>query len=260
MNVEDRMKNNIKEADKVLIGLGNELDVDFDKWNATHYPDRMQLPEWTNGYLQLLALQMGAAKQQKMAFDKIKEQIEGKDFYIVSLGMDDAVFQTFSQDEPIVTPCGGLRSLQCQQGCCKELWPVENSGFKVMEMLRKDRLTEAELMELEKDRPHCPNCGGVLAFNNLYTDHYLEEGYLTQWGEYKKWLQGTVNRSICIIELGVGMRFPSIIRFAFDKLAYYNQKSIFYRVHESLYQHTSENAQRGISVRKNALEFLLQDF
>lgn len=103
----------------------------------------------------------------------------------------------------------------------------------------------------------CNECGETLIFNNIYADEYYDEnGYLDKFADYKKWLQTTINKNLCILELGVGMRFPTVIRFAFDKLAYYNQKCHFYRVHETLFQHTAENCERGISIKQNAKEFL----
>ena len=60
--------------------------------------------------------------------------------------------------------------------------------------------------------------------NNVYAENYDESGYLDQWGHYRKWLQGTLNRRLFVLELGVGMRFPSVVRWPFEKVAFFNQK------------------------------------
>ena len=98
-----------------------------------------------------------------------------------------------------------------------------------------------------------------MCLNNVYTEKYDENGYLQDWGVYTKWLQGTLFRKICILELGVGMQCPSVIRFPFEKVGYFNQKADFVRVNEHLYQMTSELGERGISVAMNAIDWLLEE-
>ena len=60
------------------------------------------------------------------------------------------------------------------------------------------------------------------------------------------------------------MELPNIIRWPFEKIAYYNRKADFFRVHGTLYQLTEELGGKGkgsvtegiaVSVAMNALEF-----
>ena len=67
---------------------------------------------------------------------------------------------------------------------------------------------------------------------------YCEGGYLEQWEAYMKFLQKTINRKLCILELGVSMRFPGVIRNAFEKTAYYNQKAKMFRIHQRMFLKT----------------------
>jgi len=53
------------------------------------------------------------------------------------------------------------------------------------------------------------------------------------------------------------MKFPSIIRWPFEKVTFFNQKASFYRVNESLYQLTEEIKEKGTSIQKNSVEWLL---
>ena len=73
---------------------------------------------------------------------------------------------------------------------------------------------------------------------------------------YMKWLQGTLNRKLCVLELGVSLKFPTVIRFPFEKTAFFNRKAQFIRVHEKLYQLSEELADKGISQPENAVNFL----
>ena len=97
-----------------------------------------------------------------------------------------------------------------------------------------------------------------MVLNNVYAQHYDEQGYLEQWSIYTKWLQGTLNRRLVILELGVGMQFPSVIRWPFEKIAFFNQKAFFLRVHESLYQLDEKLSGKGCGISQNAIDWLSQ--
>ena len=63
----------------------------------------------------------------------------------------------------------------------------------------------------------------------------------------------------CILELGAGMEYPSVIRFPFEKVAFFNQKSVFYRVHGKLPFLTEELSERGFSIKTDAITFLSEE-
>ena len=213
----------VRNADKVLIGIGTE----------------MKLSDKTDD------------SSLRKAYGNLKGLLTEKDYYIVSLCMDDMIYTAFEREDNVVCPCGGTSMLQCEDVCTKELYPTIDTAPDVLPYLKADQMGTAEEL-----LPPCPHCGKRLVFNNILAEHYLEEGYLDQWERYLKWVQSTVNRKLCILEIGVSMQFPNIIRWAFDKLAYFNQKAEFYRIHTSLYQHSKENGERGYSVRMNGLNFL----
>ena len=218
-----QIRKSIGEADKVLVGIGTEF-------------------EQAEG---------GESVRLRNAYKNLKDLLAEKDSYIVSLCMNDMIYQQFGKDGKMVCPCGSRLRLQCEAACTGELYPTEKMCPAALPYLEQARWKEAE-----EQLPVCPHCNSRLVFNTIQTENYLEEGYLEQWNQYKGWLQSTINRKLCILELGVGMQFPGVIRWAFDKLAFYNQKAEFYRVHASLYQHTSENGERGYSVKESGLTFL----
>ena len=89
---------------------------------------------------------------------------------------------------------------------------------------------------------------------------YAEEGYLKQWDVYTKWLQGTVNKKLCVLELGAGLEYPKIIRFPFEKIVFYNQKAFMYRIHSLIYQLGEEIGNRGIGIKEDPIDFLIKGF
>ncbi len=76
----------------------------------------------------------------------------------------------------------------------------------------------------------------------------------TDWDMYMKWLQGTLHKKLLVLELGVGLICPDVIRFPFEKAVFYNQKAELVRVHNKLFQLPVELHGRGISIREDAVD------
>lgn len=102
-------------------------------------------------------------------------------------------------------------------------------------------------------------CGSDKTGNVVTNDDYDESWYMPQWEKYTKWLQGTVNKKVCVLELGVGFEYPTVIRFTFEKIVYFNQKCHMYRIHEKFAQLTPAIKDRTTAVKENAVKLLLED-
>lgn len=76
----------------------------------------------------------------------------------------------------------------------------------------------------------------------------------SHWETYMKWLQGTLHKKLFVLELGVGLKYPNIIRFPFEKTVYFNQKAELVRVHDTLFQLPAELNGRGISVPEDPVK------
>ena len=97
---------------------------------------------------------------------------------------------------------------------------------------------------LKKERVVCP----LLEENDQEKE--------TVWEIYLKWLQGTIYKKLLVLELGVGLVYPNLIRFPFEKTVFYNQKAELVRVHDKLFQLPVELKGRGISVEEDAVRLL----
>lgn len=227
----NEIHNYINEADKVLVGLGME-------WNSL-----VNVKEsFLNGDFENIKMSDLISKKDVMisdtseriiAYQNLKKLLLEKDYYIISLCDDDVIYEIFDDNDNVVTPCGGYRLLQCGQ-----------------HIMSRDEVV------IKDGKPICPICGGNLSYNNIKNENYMEESYLSKFNDYKGWLQSTINKKLVILELGTDMRFPQVIRFAFDRLIKFNLKSKMYRVNKSLYMVDSSAEGRGIAVKCDSLELI----
>lgn len=228
------------------------------------------------------------------AYGRLAELLAGKNYFVVTLCTDDYIYGAGLDEGRIVAPCGGYRAMQCVRTneagelCChaasqplvtdQSLWEsvLEGLDRAWLERSSKSGGAGSPSPKEEEDHsgplstgnfpkkpspweyPRCAECGSPLSFNQMGVPGYREDGYLPQWERYTKWLQGTLNRKLCVLELGAGMEYPSVIRFPFEKVAFFNQKAYLFRVHSRLYQLTEELKGRGRAVKEAPASFLAE--
>ena len=216
-NVKTEVMEKIKEAQKVLIGIGKEWALRDDEKDIRfcHLTDPSQ-------------------SDLKAAYEALYDLIKEKDYYIVTTLTDGAVYEMPFDKNRIVAPCGNIHWRQCSKACTKDIWE-----------------------ESEVPDDVCPHCKAPLTGNTIKAETYIEEGYLPRWKDYMKWQTGTINRSLVILELGEGFATPTVMRWPFEKIIYFNRKSRLYRINESFYQLPKEAEERGVSVHENSVRWML---
>lgn len=256
----DKVKRSVSEAEMVLVGIGTEFaqdytDMETDPFYAPLYSQALG-EEDAGRFIQYLQFHYKTRRPDRKkleAYRKLGEFLEGKNYFVVSLCTDGLWEDAGLKQERMVTPCGNFDAMQCVGECAarQPLMKEENRIYALLESIDGCR---GDIHAIQS--PVCPICEKPLWFNQISTPGYREEGYLGQWEVYTKWLQGTLHKKLCILELGVGLTFPQIIRFPFEKIGFFNQKAYFYRIHSKLYQLAEELKGRGTSVAQNPVDFL----
>ena len=248
----EKIRGRLTGCQKLLIGLGEEW-----KWKRGDAAQEARLRE---------------------AYEKLYDLVKDKDYFIITMATDALIFDTKlgSENETAVTeeihmeevscpaadeqtqammdrlfpvkekpkdkrvqrivaPCGNETWKQCSAGCTKDIWESDEVPSGI-----------------------CPHCGAPLTGNTIEAHPYIEEGYLPQWNRYSQWLTGTFNKDVVILELGVGFVNPGVIRFPFEKTAFFNQGSFFLRVNQTFPQTTEELKDRARGVHQNSVDWMLK--
>lgn len=170
--------------------------------------------------------------------EEIKDKITESDLVLVGIGMDYA-------------PKDAKRE-EMRRGYDSLAEWMHGKDYFVVTLLTDDVIYESGL---NRERIVAP-CGSEAAGNVVTNEDYDESIYLPQWEVYTTWLQRTLNKKLCVLELGAGFQFPSVIRFPFEKVAYFNKKAFFIRVHLKLAQLTPEIREKSISISEYPLKIL----
>ena len=113
-----------------------------------------------------------------MRYELVKE----KNYFVVTTCIDGHIENAGFNSEKIVQPCGNYKKLQCSEKCCSDLRDATETVVDIT-----NRLESSERLK-GIEQPVCPHCGKPMAFNNIMSENYVEEGYLPQWEKYTKWL------------------------------------------------------------------------
>lgn len=227
--MEQRTKEIIDGSEMILVGIGEELSPQFEGEQGPMEPY----------YRSRFYEKIGGEHEIFQAYSGLRKLLGEKAYFVVTMNTDDLIRRSGLEGERIVAPCGSMEKMQCTEH-------IVDAG-KI-----REKVLEAGDVSLAV----CPICGRPLQFHTVAADGYLEAGYLPQWEKYTRWLQNTLNRKLCILELGVGFRYPQVIRFPFEKTAYYNKKASLLRVSSRFPQLPAELGARGISVPMKPQEFL----
>ena len=237
--MNEKIRELFSDADIVLIGIGEAFERKDIELETEAFQMLQKEEPLLAGFEKLQYWRTHPDDRVVRAYNQLYELVKDKDFFVVTTCTDDRIYESNFPEEKITAPCGTWRYLQCSDVCTEELLPV------------------SEKMLHEKKQIVCPKCGKPVVFNQVTCEKYNEAGYMAQWVAYRNWLQRTINRKVCILELGVGMKYPTIIRWPFEKIAFCNQKASFVRVHRTLYQLSEELHGKGNSIEADPIEFLL---
>ena len=112
-------------------------------------------------------------------------------------------------------------SLQCSKACHNKTYDNE---LPVREMVAKQKNMKipTELI------PKCPVCGAPMTMNLRCDNSFVQdEGWYAAAKRYENFIRRYNGPHILLLELGVGMNTPGIIKYPFWQMTAENQKAIY---------------------------------
>ena len=270
MNILESIKEKINEADMVLLGIGEELQIreeDVIEKSPVYlaFAEELKcLKEAENNFIKdsLYVYELEKQKQTALSerlqtYHKLWGFLKDKNYFIVTICRDDLIYLSEFDSGRVVSPCGTRKLMKCGQGCSSEVLETEEVFLQLNHKL-KQMYKEGGFVydRIEQDIPKCRECGACMDMDFVGTAGYSEKGYEKNWKRYMMWLQGTLNKKICILELGAGFSYPTVIRWPFEKVAMLNNKACFVRVNEKLPQTAKEIKEKSFSVEMNSVAFI----
>jgi NAD-dependent SIR2 family protein deacetylase len=233
-------------SDKILIGAGaglsaaaglSYLDEDLFKQfqpemaaRGYHYPYELfqhendgwpQAREWAYliRHIHFVRYAFPAAELYK----KLLKIVEEKDFFVVTSNCDRQLMRTGFPMSRVFEAQGSYDRLRCTARCTRETWEIKPYLDKLLPLID----SETFMISDESAIPYCPYCGAP-----LYTAFRAFEGYKNEERRYYDWIESTIGKTLCIIELGVGFNTPGVIRRPFEQLARAHENAHLFRINK----------------------------
>lgn len=255
----ERLKNELKNADAVLIGAGAGLSTaagltysgerfqkyfsDFadkygirDMYSGGFYPfDSMEeFWAWWSRQIWYNRYQPQSTEVYKSLYDLIKD----KNYFVLTTNVDHQ-FQLAGFDKKRVFYTQGDYGLwQCSEPCHPKTYDNEETvrqmvlaqGYTIAE---NDDLVPPEdgkpYMSVPSDLlPHCPVCGKLMSMNLRSDDTFVQDsGWYEANQRYGDFVRRHENLHILYLELGVGANTPGIIKYPFWQATAQNEKAVY---------------------------------
>ena len=164
-------------------------------------------------------------------YQKLFELIKDKDYFVLTTNVDHQFQKAGFDKQRLFYTQGDYGLFQCSKPCHRATYDNEEV---VREMVKrqKDMKIPTGLI------PHCPVCGKPMTMNLRADDTFVQDdGWYRAAERYADFLRRHKEIKMLLLELGVGMNTPVIIKFVFHDAVRKNKSANYICV--NLFQATA---------------------
>ena len=238
----NRLKNEIKTADAIVIGAGAGLSTaagftyngerfekyfsDFiekynfrDMYSGGFYPFETLEEHWAywsryiyiNRYMDV----------DNGVYKRLFELVKDKDYFVLTTNVDHQFQKAGFDKHRLFYTQGDYGLFQCSEPCCQKTYDNEECVKDMLEF-QEDMRVPTELI------PRCPKCGKPMTMNLRSDNTFVQDdGWYRAAERYEEFLRRHENLHILFLELGVGYNTPAIIKYPFWKMTVKNPKAVY---------------------------------
>ncbi len=238
----DRLKNEIENADAIIIGAGAGISAaagfsysgerfekyfsDFgrkygfsDMYSGGFYPYETLEEYWAwwskHIYVNRYDIEVGKP------YADLLNIVKGKDYFVLTTNVDHQ-FQLAGFDKKRLFYTQGDYGLwQCSKACHNKTYDNEET-VRRMVATQKDMKIPSELI------PKCPVCGAPMTMNLRCDNSFVQdEGWYAAASRYEDFIRRHKKLHVLFLELGVGTNTPAIIKYPFWQMTAQNSHAIY---------------------------------
>ena len=157
---------------------------------------------------------------------QLLELVGDKEYFVITTNVD-AQFEKagYAAERLFAVQCD-YREMQCARACHRKV-------YSNLDAVKRILATTKGLTIPESSVPRCPVCGGRMEMHLRIDEHFIED---ERWHKaarrYEDFLSRHARGKIVLLELGVGFNTPTIIRYPFEELTFFNQAALLVRLNQ----------------------------
>lgn len=238
----NRLKNEIKNADAIVIGAGAGMSTsagltydgerfekyfsDFhkkygisDMYSGGFYPYETleEYWAWWSRHIYINRYDITAGNPYMDLLNIVKD----KDYFVLTTNVDHQ-FQLAGFDKKRLFYTQGDYGLwQCSRACHDKTYDNEET-VRLMIKTQKNMKIPSDLI------PKCPVCGAPMTMNLRCDNSFVQDkGWYSAASRYEDFIRRHKESHILFLELGVGNNTPVIIKYPFWKMTTKNPKAVY---------------------------------
>ena len=258
----DEARRKIKEADAVLIGAGaglsaaagieyagSEFRKEFadyikkygfsDLYSSGFYAFPTEEERWTRWarHIQFSLL----SRDGMPLYKDLLRLVAGKDYFVITTNVDEQFRKAGFPTDRLFEVQGDYGRMQCSVACHDKTYD-DTDVVNAINSHAHDMTVDSKYV------PICPVCGGTMDVNLRINQYFVED---THWHEsaerYERFVNKHLKSKLVMLELGVGMNTPGIIRYPFEQITFDYKNATLIRFNDSWPLGAKENVDRTIT-------------
>ena len=238
----DRLKNEIENADAIVIGAGAGMSAaagfsysgerfekyfaDFrkkygfsDMYSGGFYPYETLEEYWAwwsrHIYVNRYDIEIGKP------YADLLNIVKDKNYFVLTTNVDHQFQLAGFEKKRLFYMQGDYGLWQCSKACHDKTYDKEKT-VRQMAAAQRNVKIPSELI------PRCPVCGAPMTMNLRCDGSFVQdEGWYAAAGRYEDFIRRQENRHILFLELGVGANTPGIVKFSFWRMTEGNPKAAY---------------------------------
>ena len=238
----NRLKNEIKTADAIVIGAGAGLSTAagftyngerFEKYFSDFIEKYNFRDMYSGGFYPFASLEEHWAYWSRYiyinrymdvdngVYKRLLELVKDKDYFVLTTNVDHQFQKAGFDKHRLFYTQGDYGLFQCSEPCCQETYDNEECVKDMLEFQENMRIP-TELI------PRCPKCGKPMTMNLRSDNTFVQDdGWYRAAERYEEFLRRHENLHILFLELGVGYNTPAIIKYPFWQMTVKNPKAVY---------------------------------
>ena len=267
----NRLKQALSDADAVLVGAGAGLSTaagfsyagdrfkrffsDFiekyhfrDMYTGGFYPFRSLEEKWA--YWSRYILINRYENPPKPVYTRLLNLVKDKEYFVITTNVDHCFQKAGIDKQRLFYTQGDYGLFQCSTPCHRRTYDNEEVILKMVAEQKDMRIPSALV-------PRCPKCGEPMTMNLRSDDTFVEDlGWNEAASRYVDWVQARLDKKLLLLELGVGMNTPAIIKYPFWKLTAQHPDFTYVCVNSGEAECPPQIEDRAIVVKANVADLI----
>lgn len=255
----ERLKNEIQEAEAIMIGAGSGLSTsagflysgerfqqyfaDFkekygfqDMYSGGFYPYDSLEEFWAYWSRYIYINRYMCA--EKDVYETLYQIVRDKEYFVLTTNVDHCFQKAGFEKTRLFYTQGDYGLLQCSEPCHNQTYDNEETikkmvvsqGYQIIEdgSLVLPEGVQAKMEVPSELIPVCPVCGKPMSMNLRCDQTFVEdEGWHLAAKRYSAFMSEYEDKKILYLELGVGYNTPSIVKYNFWNQVAQNRNSVY---------------------------------